>query len=176
MVVLAAVDFRSSVFGMALTPVLIGVIGISGGEHFLLNDGVPAAVGRSSACEICLQKLPRFLAYTEDQRATLVDFNAISRRHLTITVTGNRARLENHSNIGTWCDDARFDKSKEVDLSTASVTVRLGPTETMQLMLLDKAGLDRLSARTTPIQLSTTRVGRGRDDGTPTGPQNVQRP
>jgi len=175
-VVLEALDYRSRVLGMAMTPVLIGIMGISGGEHFLLNDGVPASVGRSSACEICLQKLPRFLALSEAQRANLVDFNVISRRHLTITVTGSKARLENHSSIGTWCDEARFDKAKEVDLAETSVTMRLGPTETLQLMLLDQAGLERLSARTTPIQLSTTRVGRGRDDGTPTEPHKVQRP
>jgi hypothetical protein len=156
------------------TPVLIGVSGICGGEHFVLELGVAAAVGRSSACEICLQRVPRFLAMSEEQRAKLLDFNVISRRHLTITVNGSLARLENHSGSGTWCDDARFDKAKEVDLAGGPVTLRLGPVETFQLMLLDAAGLDRLSARTTPIQLTTTRVGK-HDDGVPTAQRPVIR-
>lgn len=161
---------------MALTPVLIGINGICGGEHFVLTEGAAVAVGRSSACEVCLQRVPRFLCMSEEQRAKLVDFNVISRRHLTITVTGTRARLENHSASGSWCDDARFDKAKEVDLANASVLLRLGPTETFQLMMLDQAGLDRLNARTTPIQLTTTRVGKGPDDGSPTGPRPAMKP
>lgn len=154
---------------MPVTPVLIGTIGVCAGLHFALTDGVPATVGRSSTCEVCLQKSPRFLALSEEQRAKLTDFNVISRRHLTITVTGSIVHLENHSAAGTWCDDARFDKSKQVDLAAGPISLRLGPTESFQLALLDEVGLERLNERTTPIQLMTTRLGR--DDAHPTGPR-----
>lgn len=154
---------------MALVPVLIGVDGICSGEHFVLIDGLPATVGRSSACEVCLQRAPRFLGLSDEQRAGLLDFNVISRRHLTITVTGSLATLENHSSGGTWCDDARFDKTKRIDLSISRVSLRLGPVETFELMLLDQAGLEQLQSRTAAIQLTTTRLSRD-DDGRPTAP------
>jgi hypothetical protein len=143
---------------MPLTPVLIGMDGFSSGEHFLLNDGQPSTIGRSSTCEICLQKLPRYLAISESQRPQLTEFNVISRRHVTLTVTGSMAHLENHSASGTWCDDARFDKSKEVDLAIAAVTLRLGAHEVFQLRLLDGDELERLCTRTTPLQIQTTRI------------------
>lgn len=153
---------------MALIPVLIGVNGICSGEHFVLIEGVPAAVGRSSSCEVCLQRAPRFLALSDEQRAKLLDFNVISRRHLTVTVNGSIATLENHSASGTWCNDARFDKTKQVDLVVNRVSLRLGPVETFELMLLDQAGLDQLQSRTAAIQLTTTRLSK--DDGRPTAP------
>ena len=116
-----------------LTPVLVGIEGMAAGEHFVIDPDTPTSVGRSSSW-------------------------AISRKHLTITITGWTARLENHSQSGSWCDDVRFDQAKEVDLGSGGVTLRIGPVEVFRLLLVDQDGLDQLLSRTRPMPLGTTRV------------------
>lgn len=152
----------------SLTPILVGIDGIAAGEHFLLERDRPVQVGRSSTCEISLQQVPRYQALTEAQRAQLVDFQSVSRKHLTITIRGGTAELENHSQFGTWCDEVRFDQRKIIALDANGVTLRLGPREQFRLLLVDRDGLDQLLARTRPMNLSTTRL-RGPEDQIPTG-------
>lgn len=150
-----------------LTPVLVGVEGMASGEHFIVEVGKPVTVGRSSSCDISLQRLPRYQAMTEAQRTADADFQAVSRRHLCITITGWNARLENFSQSGTWCDDLRFDKTRDVDLGQGGVTLRIGPRELFRLLLVDKDGLDQLLSSTRPMPLGTTRL-RNPEDNKPT--------
>ena len=153
-----------------LTPILVGVDGLAAGEHFVLEGGRPIQVGRSSACDISLQRVPRYQILSETQRAQLPEFQAISRRHLTITITGTEAHLENHSQIGTWCDEIRFDGAQTVTLSTEGVTLRLGPREQFRLLLVDSDGLDQLMSQTRPMTLATTQL-RSPEDQRETKPQ-----
>lgn len=146
-----------------LTPILVGIDGIAAGEHFVLDRDTPISVGRSSTCEVSLQQVPRYQALTEAQRAQLPDFQSVSRRHLTITISGTTAVLENHSQIGTWCDDVRFEQRTTITLNANGVTLRLGPREQFRLLLVDRHGLDQLLARTRPMTVATTRV-RGPED------------
>lgn len=141
-----------------LTPVLVGIEGMAAGEHFVIDPDTPTSIGRSSSCAISLQRVPRYQVLSEEQRAKDAGFQAISRKHLTITITGWTARLENHSQSGSWCDDVRFDQAKEVDLGSGGVTLRIGPVEVFRLLLVDQDGLDQLLSRTRPMPLGTTRV------------------
>ena len=140
------------------TPILVGTDGLCAGEHYVLSLDAPVTIGRSSGCEISLQKLPRFMALDEDARAGLTDFFAISRHHLRLRVSAGIAHLENLSAAGTWCDGARFDKGKQVDLAKGPVLLRIGPAESFQLMLLERGELERIMAKTRPMQLATTRL------------------
>lgn len=141
-----------------MTPILVGVDGLAAGEHFVLERERTIQIGRSSVCEISLQRVPRYKVLSETQRAQLPEFQAISRRHLTITITGSVAHLENHSQIGTWCDEIRFDGIQTVVLSTEGVTLRLGPREQFRLLLVDSEGLDQLTSQTRPMPLATTQL------------------
>jgi len=140
------------------TPILLGTDGLCSGEHYVLSLDTPVTIGRSSACEISLQKLPRFMALDEDARVGLTDFFAISRQHLRLRISGSIAHLENLSAAGTWCDGARFDKGKQVDLAKGAVLLRIGPSESFQLMLLERGEFERIMAKTRPMQLATTRL------------------
>lgn len=133
------------------TPILVGIEGLCAGEHFVLDRGRPIEVGRSSACDISMQRMPRYQALSETQRTQLPEFQAISRRHLTMLITGKQAQLENHSQIGTWCDEIRFEGAQTVVLSAEWVTLRLGPREQFRLLLVDATGLDQLMSQTRPM-------------------------
>ena len=98
------------------------------------------------------------MALDEDARVGLTDFFAISRQHLRLRISGSIAHLENLSAAGTWCDGARFDKGKQVDLAKGPVLLRIGPAESFQLMLVDRGELERIMAKTRPMQLATTRL------------------
>ncbi len=138
-------------------PVLIGVEGLAAGEPFVLTYDTPVTIGRSRECEVSMQKLHQYLALSESERATCKQINAVSRKHLRLSVSGTLARLENLSPNGSWCDEARFDQVKEVDLKAGRVVLRVSPTETFALMILDSQDLERLLAKTQLIQLPSTR-------------------
>ena len=146
------------------TPILIGIDGLCAGEHYVLSPDVPVTIGRSSACDISLQKLPRFMALSEDARAGLTDFFTISRQHLRLRISGSIAHLDNLSAAGTWCDGVRFDQGKQIDLAIGAVHLRIGPAETFQLMLVDRAEFERIKAKTRPMQLAATRLSPPTDD------------
>jgi hypothetical protein len=121
-----------------LIPVLIGSTGLLAGESFLLTGGAEYIVGRSRSCAVSLQRAPRFLALSENDQKTLPHFNSVSRQHLKISIKGVQARLENLSPYGSWCNEKRFDGVHEVTLSTAPVNLRICPSESFNLLLIDK--------------------------------------
>lgn len=121
-----------------LIPVLIGSEGLFAGESFILGDGNEVIIGRSRQCVISLQKAPRYLNMTEDERKALSHFSSVSRQHLKITIKGWKALLQNMSNFGTWCDDKRFDGELEVEMSTKPINLRLCPGESFNLLLIKK--------------------------------------
>jgi hypothetical protein len=147
-----------------LTPILVGIEGMAAGEHFVIERDHQVTVGRSSSCDISLQRVPRYQAMTEEQRAAQVEFQAISRKHILLQVTGWMARIENCSQSGTWCDDVRLETFCEIDLGSGGVTLRMGPRELMRLLLVDRDGLDQLLSSTRPMPLGTTRVRNPEDD------------
>ncbi|MBA3683830.1 MAG: FHA domain-containing protein [Planctomycetes bacterium] len=130
------------------TPVMIGVDGMSAGEPFVLAYDTPVTIGRSRECEISMQKLRRYLELSEAERNASTVVNAVSRKHLRVCVSGTIAKLENLSPNGSWCDDARFDQVKHVDLAAGQVTLRVSPGESFVLMLMEQEQIERLLAKT----------------------------
>jgi hypothetical protein len=121
-----------------LIPVLIGSTGLLAGESFLLTGGAEYIVGRSRSCAVSLQRAPRFLALNENDQKSLPHFNSVSRQHLKIKIIGDQALLENMSPYGSWCNEKRFDGTQEVTLDTKPINLRICPSESFNLLLIDK--------------------------------------
>ncbi len=141
-----------------IVPVLIGAEGLSAGEPFVLSYDAPVTIGRSRECEVSMQKLRQYLALSDAERAACKQINSVSRKHLRLTVSGTIARLENLSPNGSWCDEARFDQAKAVDLAHGQVVVRVSATESFALMLIETQELERLIAKTQLINVPSTRL------------------
>jgi hypothetical protein len=138
---------------MALIPVLIGASGLIAGEHFVLASGSTVVLGRSRACEVSLQQSARWQAMTEEERAQCDGFNAVSRQHVRLSVSGGNARIENLSPAGTWLSGERIDGAREVVLGIEPLNIRLGPSESLNLLLVEESALAARVAKTQPLQV-----------------------
>ena len=120
-------------------PVLEGVIGWVRGEVFPLK-GDTNVIGRSRHCDISLRQCDGYLRQAAEERDLDHDFNTVSRRHATITVTGNTVTIEDLSTNGTFCNEVLLTERKTYDLEAESPLLRLGTRESFRISLWPGTG------------------------------------
>ncbi len=143
-----------------LIPVLTCAGGLGDGEFFVLGDRADVVIGRSRTCDISFQRFRKFLALPEMERKQRDDFNsAVSRRHLRIIISGSKVTAENLSSAGSFCNEVRFDSTREHDLKDGPLQLRLGQAEEkFKISLLTPEQVEALVA---PTQMP---MGRGRGE------------
>jgi pSer/pThr/pTyr-binding forkhead associated (FHA) protein len=119
-------------------PVLIGTLGLVTGECFILSDGADLIVGRSRSCDISLRRSDGYVKATAESRDSDHEFNTVSRRHTRLQVHDAVIRVQDLSTNGTFCNDEPVQQSKEIDLNSGDVVLRLGTRESFQMTLLPK--------------------------------------
>ena len=66
------------------------------------------------------------------------EFNTVSRRHTRLQVHESVVRIQDLSTNGTFCNDEPVQQSKEINLNSGDVVLRLGTRESFQMTLLPK--------------------------------------
>ncbi len=113
---------------------LAGISGLVDGCRFHLAHGRSAVVGRSTACDISLRKLPSYLALPAADREGDKPFLTVSRNHVRITVRNSACvEIENLGRHGTFLDGSAVDKTTITDLREKPRDLRLGDRETLRL-------------------------------------------
>lgn len=139
-------------------PVLIGTNGLVAGECFILNDGADLIVGRSRSCDISLRRSDGYMKATSEARDSDHEFNTVSRRHTRLQVHESVVRVQDLSTNGTFCNDEPVQQSKEVDLKSGDVVLRLGTRESFQMTMLPKDD-PRVAAARKPKSAEKDKVG-----------------
>ena len=113
--------------------VLEGKKGVTEGERFCIDYGQTTTVGRSRVCGICLARLKKYKALSQEKKKN-PEILSISRKHLQLSFFNAQCiELKDMSSNGTFLNGKRIKKEIISDIKKRPYDVRLGKRETLTL-------------------------------------------
>lgn len=110
---------------------LDGLNGWVRGEFYALEQG-DITIGRSRSCDISLRRCRGYRDADPQTRDQDHDFNTVSRRHATLSLSGWHLTIRDHSTNGTFYDDHPIDGEQTIDLENyGALVIRLGTRESL---------------------------------------------